>query len=174
MRVSVRLEGFNGVGDQLSQLKRATAKTVLKRAATTALRPMAAIAAALAPKDTGDLEKSIKVSAKGGGNTTGNAEFGAVMRAGGSKAEARLALRDARRGAGIGDHAVELFMGPAEGTRDEAIKAIVQEFGSVKQAPQAYMRPAWDADKSAVLSRLGPLLWAEVEKTLSRIAARSA
>ena len=169
----MKLEGFGGLEQQFERLKRSTGKTVLKRAGTTAMRPMAAIAAMNAPYDQGDLAKSIEVSAKGGGNTTGFAEFGTTLRAGGSRAEAQTALRGARRAAGIGDNAVELFMGPAEGTKRAAIKAIVQEFGSVNQAPNPYMRPAWDADKHAVLSRLGPLLWSEVEKTLARVAARA-
>lgn len=175
MRVSVRLEGFTACNEQLNRMKRATAKAVLKRAGTQAMRPMAAIAAQLAPYDTGDLAKSIEVSAKAGANTIGLAQFAEVMRTTGDRVAARQALRDRRRVAGIGDHQVDLFMGPEQGTKDEAIKAIIQEFGAGEnRPPQPYMRPAWDADKAAMLARLGPLLWAEIEKSLARTAARAA
>ena len=174
MRVTVGLDGFAQTQSQLGQMKRATQKAVLRRAGLAALQPMAAIAAALAPKDTGKLSNDIAVSARAGGSSIGLAEFGAVLRGGGSKAEARTALRNARRGAAIGDHEVELYMGPVAGTKDDAIKAVVQEFGSSNQPPQPYLRPAFDTDKYALLQRLRPLLWAEIEKTLARTAARAA
>lgn len=174
MSVRVRLEGFRELEAELGKLSRAAGKGALRRAGVIALQPMAAIASAAAPEDTGALKRDIGVSAKAQGGKVGDAEFSAVMRAGGSRSDAVAALRTARRSAGGGAPSVELFMGPVKGSRRNAIKAIVQEFGSSKQSPRPYMRPAWDADKQPMLERLKALLWLEVQRSVARAERRAA
>lgn len=64
---------------------------------------------------------------------------------------------------------VSAIMGPSRDRnivdKDAAIKAIVQEFGSVKMPiPNSYMRPAWDQDHRAMLERLKAELKAAIEQ----------
>lgn len=178
MTVKVRIEGFADLDAALAEFRRSTAASVLKRAGTRAIAPMAETARRLAPVDDGELRDSITVSAKAKGTgvrAIGNAAFAAVLRGGGSREEARTALRSAQRGAQAEKTFVELFMGPTEAkTKANAIKRIVQEFGSRHQPPQAYMRPAWDAEKHATLDRTRTELAAEIQKTAARIRARAA
>lgn len=137
------------------------------------MKPMGEIAAGLAPRDTGQLAGSIAVSAKavGAGADIGKAEYSAIMRAGGSKAEAGAAMRAKRRdvkASGSSAH-VELFMGPQRAKdKRTAIKQIVQEFGTRKMQANPYMRPAWDRDKNALLQRVQHELWREIRKTVAR------
>ena len=42
------------------------------------------------------------------------------------------------------------------------------EFGTVKQAAQPYLRPAWEANKQKVLDDLSTNLWKEIEKSVAR------
>jgi HK97 gp10 family phage protein len=181
MNTTVQLTGFKELEAELAKLSKAAGKGALRRAGIKAMVPMAKIASQRAPVDEGNLQASIMVSAraKGAGADIGKAEFGAVLRGGGSRAQATAALRDARRAAneGQGEPSIELFMGPAIPATDKrraAIKAIVQEFGSMKQAPQPYMRPAWDQDHRAMLDRLKVELWAEVSKAVKRAEIRAA
>jgi HK97 gp10 family phage protein len=181
MSTTVRLEGFRELEAELAKLSKAAGKGALRRAGIKAMAPMAEIARTLAPVDEGNLQASIMVSAKakGAGADVGKAEFGAVLRGGGTKAQATAALRDARRSAndGQGVPSIELFMGPAippTGKKRAAIKAQVMEFGSFKDTPQPYMRPAWDQDHRAMLDRLKVDLWAEVSKAVERAERRAA
>lgn len=179
MKTTVKITGMKELERELQKLSKAAGKGALRRAGMKAMQPMAEIARAQAPVETGDLRDSIAVGAKAvdGGADIGKREFAAVMKSGGSKGEAVAALRDARRAAtGAGNlSAVELYMGPRKAkSRDEAIKAIVQEFGSSKMEPNPYMRPAWDQDKAALLERLKTELWAEISKTISRAQKRAA
>lgn len=181
MRVTV--EGFAELDRELGRLSKGMARGALRRAGVQAMAPMAALAASLAPVETGELAGSIAISAraKGAGSDVGRAEFAAAMRGGQGRAAAVAALRDARRSANEADGGppfLELFMGPTQptgpGARDLAIKRIAQEFGTRHHAAQPYMRPAWDQDRAAMLERLKVTLWAEVQKTVARAQARAA
>lgn len=178
MKATVKIEGLAELDAALQRLKPATGKAALRRGGIKALRPMAELAATLAPKDTGQLAGSITVSAKavGSGAEVGKREYSAVMKSGGSKADAAKALRAARsvakaaRASGA-IAAVELFMGPAKATdKDTAIKQIAQEFGTRKMEANPYMRPAWDGDKDALLARVKREMWTEIQKTVARAA----
>lgn len=50
--------------------------------------------------------------------------------------------------------------------------AVVTEYGSWKQPPRPYMRPAWDSQKNKVLKFVGYELGAEIEKAAARAARR--
>ena len=178
MKTTVRIDGFAELDAALAEFKKSTAADVLRRAGRKAMEPMAEAARRLAPVDEGELSDSIAVSAKAKGSGTraiGNAAFAAVMRAGGTRDEARTALRSAQRAARVNASFVELFMGPAQArSKAAAIKRFVQEYGSIHQPGQPYMRPAWDAEKGATLTRLGTELATEIRKTADRAAARAA
>ena len=64
---------------------------------------------------------------------------------------------------------VEVYVGPPSMAR-----AIVAEFGSIKQKPHAFMRPAWDANKRTAFLRIRDILAEEIEKTRERLARRAA
>lgn len=177
--VTFRTSGFKELDKALQDLTKATGKGVLRRAGIKAMQPMADIARGMAPRDKGDLAASITVGAKavGAGADIGKAEYRKVMKGGGGKGDALKAMRGARREAKSSGKAsaVEVFMGPTKPkTKREAIKAVVQEFGSAKQHPNAYMRPAFEQDKTALVDRLGKEMWAEIEKSAKRAAKKAA
>ena len=53
-------------------------------------------------------------------------------------------------------------------------QATMQEFGTSRDKPQPFMRPAWDANKQAILEGLKDDLWAEIRKAADRIAKKAA
>lgn len=170
MKTTVRIEGLRELDAALGEFKKSTARAVLHRVLRKAAEPIGEKARQLAPDDpeTGppDLHTSIAVSTRLK-NPTGNAEFAAVMRAGGTTAEARAALRDARR-AGSTSFA-EVYVGPSKGGGH----GILQEFGTVHHGPQPFMRPAWEQHKSGALDIIKRELGTEIEKTRQRAAKRA-
>lgn len=64
---------------------------------------------------------------------------------------------------------VEVFIGPKGSS-----KSIVQEFGSVDQPPQSYMRPAWDMTHRAVLDRVADEVMVRVDAAIARAAKKAA
>ena len=175
LRVTTKVEGLRELDAALGEFKKPTARAILRRTLLKAADPMVEMASRLAPDDpaTGapDLHSTIIASSRVR-NTIGNAEFSAVLSGGGTRAEARAALIDARRAAGEGSFA-EVYVGPAAGSKRNAIKAIVQEFGSVNQAAQPYMRPAWEATKQQILDSIKGLLKIEIDKAIARAAAKA-
>lgn len=148
MTVTVRTEGFAELERALAELGRgATQKASLRRAAVKALQPVAALAETLAPRDKGTLAVSIGVGT-------------------------RLTRRQAglhRRMFANDRAAVEVFAGAGG-----LAQATQMEFGNFKDAPQAFMRPAWDAEGRATLERLATELWADIRRTAARQARRAA
>jgi HK97 gp10 family phage protein len=174
MTVTVKLEGFRELDQSLAQFSKAVTRNILLRALAKAAAPIVAMASALAPRDKGELGDSVQASSKSV-YKTGAAEFAAVLRGGGSKGDALSALRDARRAANGAGFFVEMFAGPTKATnKKDAIKRIVQEFGSRFQPGKAYMRPAWDAKKYEALGLIKGELTVEIEKAARRAASRQA
>lgn len=64
---------------------------------------------------------------------------------------------------------IEIYVGPPSMAR-----GIVAEFGSVKQSPHAFMRPAWDANKKSAFDSLKKDLTDEIEKARVRMARKAA
>lgn len=64
---------------------------------------------------------------------------------------------------------VEVYMGPRPG-----VVPIVAEFGSYKDSPQPYMRPAWDEDHAALLERMKAFTWGEIRTAAQRLARKAA
>lgn len=169
MKITMSATGFKELDAALALLPKAAAKRTLQRTLVKAGQPIADAAQANAPVETGELRDSISVGTRIG-NNVGKAEFASILKGGGTKGEAVAAMRDARRAAQGGTFAVA-FVGPEKAkTKRQAIKRIVQEFGSVKQAPQPYLRPAWDAEKMNALAICQRELAGEIIATAKRIA----
>jgi len=175
----VQLSGFKELDEQLKRLSQSVARAALQRAGIKAMKPMAQLASQLAPFETHELEQSIGVGtvAKNDFDAIGGKEYSAVLKAGGSQAEAVSALRDARREVKgqRGAYYATVFMGPRAGrSKQEIIKGIVQEFGTLTREAHPYLRPAWEQDKGSMLERLKVDIWAEVNKSIARSEARKA
>lgn len=173
MKFNVKVSGLKELDQNLSQLSKATARNTLRRVLLKAGQPMADTAARLAPDDPDtaapDLHTSIVVSTKIK-NEVGHNEYTAVMRAGGTKAEAVSALRDARReAAGEGSFA-EAYVGPEA----DIYYAHFPEFGTATQRPQPFMRPAFDQERGTVIEVIKRELGGEIDKAVARMKRREA
>ncbi len=78
----------------------------------------------------------------------------------------KLTRRQARMAKKAPKSTVEMFVGPNNPA------AVPQEFGTHDQRAQPYMRPAWDAEQTEVMVRIGEELGPEIEKTAARLAKR--
>ena len=97
-----------------------------------------------------------------------------VKGGGGTDAEALAAMRDARRANRSNLTGVTLYMGPAAAAdKNEAIKAIAQEFGTERHGPQPYLRPAFDALAAATIERAAENLKFEVYAAAERQARKA-
>lgn len=170
--MKVKIDGLKELDAALGELSKGAARGVLRRTLLRAGEPMRAAAERNAPEETGALKRSIILTSKID-NRAGKSEYAAVMKAGGSKGQAVQALRDARREQGIGNSFAEVYMGPAKAGKRGSIKAMVQEFGSVKQQPQPYMRPAFDSEAQNVLNGIKGELTAEIDKAVQRARRRA-
>lgn len=150
--MTIRIDGFKELDAALQEMKTATARGTVRRAMMKAFQPMADEASRLAPDDprtpAPDLHRTIKV--------------GDAMKAGRSMFV---------KGFGFNDGQVTVWMGP---TKEGYPQAIMQEFGTVNQPAQPYMRPAWDAGKDRLLEDLGSGLKVEIDKTAARAARKAA
>lgn len=165
-RLTVQVEGFRELDKALGELGKSAGRATLKRALTKAAQPIADRAHALAPIDKGILEGSIVVSSKFV-NRAGFAEYGATLRGGGTKTEARTALRGARRGGNSETRAELTVAAPAP-------HAHLVEFGTVKMDAQPFMRPAWESEKQGALASIAGTLRIEIAKTAARQARKAA
>jgi len=64
---------------------------------------------------------------------------------------------------------VEIYVGPGQ-----LRQATLQEFGTVNQRPQPFLRPAWSANVRPALDSIRELLADEIEKARARIARKIA
>jgi HK97 gp10 family phage protein len=164
MRVTMRVEGFRKAEQALGQLKRATARNVVRRVLLAAGQIIADRAAELAPFAEGDLQGNIIASARG--INAGAQAFGAALRAGLGQAAARSAARDANRGA---RGSVEIAVGPTKAVG----QGLLQEFGTVHHPAQPFLRPAFDEKGQDALDHIAEALTVEIDRAVAR-AARSA
>lgn len=149
--MKVHLEGFRELERALSELPKATGKNVLRRVAKGALEPMADVAAARAPEDTGKLSFSISVSEK------------ATARATWNKGKFRSAPSTG----------ITMAMGPARfgGVLNYAAFA---EFGTIDTPAFAFMRAAWDGGAMKALDYIKTNLRIEIEKSAAKLARKAA
>jgi len=147
MKIRAELIGAKELEAALAQLPKATAKSVLRRALTSAAKPAAAQAQALAPRGrTGNLQASIRIS------TRLNKRQGK--------------LHDAQ--------GVEVYIGAAAGKGAKGNHAHLLEFGTVKMAARPFLRPAWESTKEKVLAAIQTEVWAALAKSARTLARKAA
>jgi HK97 gp10 family phage protein len=142
--ITISIEGLAELQTALRELPDATAKNVLRRVGKTRLAPMAERARQLAPVDQGELRDSIAVSTK-------------------------LTRRQRSLHVKESPDAIEVFAGAGPHPQ-----AHMQEYGTEHNAPQPFMRPAWDAERDGVLEGIKDDLWQEIEKAANRLARKRA
>ncbi len=148
MKGTFSTSGFADLDRALAEIeKAATAKAIMRRSLKRAAQPIADMAAAAAPELSGQLGKSVAVSTKLSKR---------------QKAKHRKMFKNDKA-------AVEMFVGAGP-----LSSAHTQEFGTEHNAPQPFMRPAWDAEGKPTVDRLGKEMWSELEKTAKRAAAKAA
>lgn len=149
--MKVRIEGLREVERALAELPKATGKNVLRRVLKARAQPIANAARSMAPDDpaTGgdDLHTSIGVS---------------TVLSKRQKGQHKKMFRNDKA-------AVEMFVGAGA-----LPQAHLQEFGTVNHGPQPFLRPAWDAGKTAVLDGIKDDLWIEIDKAAARLAKKQA
>lgn len=140
--------GFAELDAALAQIeKTATAKAVMRRSLKKAAQPMADMAQSGAPVLSGTLQESVAISTKL------------------SKRQKSLHRKMFKNDKA----AVEMFVGAGP-----LSSAHNQEFGNEHNAPQPFMRPAWDAEAKPTLERIGVEMWADIKKTAARAARKAA
>lgn len=160
--------GARDLDKALSSLKKAAAKSVARKALKAAAEPMRAAAEADAPRRFGTLKASVQISGRAKRADAGAAAFGAALRAGMSKEDARIAARAANSAAK--SQSVTLFMGVNSNTG----QGVLQEFGTDHHPAQPFMRPAWDGNKEKALQIIMDVLRAEIDKAVARAARKAA
>lgn len=156
--------GARDLDKALSNLTKAAAKGVARRALKAAAEPMRAAAEADAPERSGKLKAAVQVSGRAKGANAGAEAFGAALRAGMSRSDARIAARAANSGS------VTLFMG----VESKVGQGVLQEFGTDHHPAQPFMRPAWDGNKEKALQIIMDVLRAEIDKAVARAARKAA
>lgn len=142
--ITIKMEGLKECEEALNELTNATARNVIRRALLASGEPVRAAAEDLAPVMTGETKKGVVVTT----------QLSARQRRGNPK-----------------QSAVEVYVGVA-GRRSSF--AHLAEFGTSHSAPQAFMRPAADANTGNVISIFIDHLKAETEKALARARRKAA
>lgn len=150
MTTTVKLEGFDELERALvNDLPKATARTVLIRTAMKATDRLRNRMAELAPKDDGTLAQSVQTQ----------------------RVKARRQPGETRYAASNG---VEVWTGPGPRGKINRSNANWQEFGTVRMAPNSYVRPALDTEGMGVIGDARDILATEIGKAKDRIARKLA
>ena len=129
------MAGFKALERNLAELSSLAARrTVGRNALKAGAKPIIDKAKQLVPVKTGKLKASIGVKPK---------------------------LSPRQKGLHRKESPVEMFVGPGG---KGAKHANLLEFGTVKQAAQPFMRPAWDQTQNQVLKAVGGAMGAQIEK----------
>ena len=151
MSVTIKLEGIGEVDKALKALEnefgdKLARSKVLIPAVREALKPVLLQAKANAPKDSGDLTKSLIVEARRPNSRDRRSKYvtqtdtviAAVTTASGKKLAKMGIKSDAR--------------------------AIAQEFGTANHPAQPYLRPALESNAQSTVTRLGEILARRIEQ----------
>ncbi len=138
MEVRFRLEGVKELATRLDALGARLGRNTLRRVGRKALVPVRDAARRFAPKDDGDLARSIIIS-----STLNRYQFGQARR---TKERA----------------AVSMYVGPTSPI------GILQEFGTAHHPATPFMRRAWDQHGREVLEIVIRELRPEIERTERR------
>ena len=143
--VSAKVEWLIGSDKALAEVgTKATQRNVLRRALTTAAKPIEDAVEGGAPVETGFTSRSFATS------PTQNP-----------------AQKRASRGEQKGF--AEVYVGTRRGSA-----AHLKEYGTFKMPAAPFFRPAWDANKDKAEQILGKELWVEIEKAAQRAAKKRA
>lgn len=143
--VTIYQEGLRETQDALREaLPDRTARNVMKRVLVKLAQPIAADAIARAPKQTGFLKLNIGVA-----STLAKSQRG----------DYRKQFKDD----------VEVFV-----AANPIPRAHMMEYGTKKDRPRPYLRPAWEVNKSSILPNVAREMWNEIEKAISRAARKAA
>lgn len=160
MKFKTRIEGLRELQAALQQLPKATSRNVLKRTLTGMAELFVREAQPRAPEDTGVLKESVDMSQKL--TRRQRAPSTRIKMADGTyRSEAKTT--------------VEMFVGPSAkgGQRAPPPSGVLQEFGTANQAPQPFMRPAWDLKKNDALEMAKRELAEQIDKAAKRLAAKA-
>lgn len=135
-----KLEGLREVQTALRKLPDAAAKTVVRNILRRRLKPVRDQAKSKAPRLDGDLQLSIRVGT-------------------------RLTKRQKKLHRKVNRHDIEMFVGAGPHPQ-----AHLQEFGTSRHPPQAFMRPAWDRNKATLFDGLADDMWKEIAKKAKQLA----
>jgi HK97 gp10 family phage protein len=150
-RVSVEVKGLGKLLDQLNKLQAELAAKVLAQAGRKAFKPVLDAAKAMAPKDSGDLADSLKLSVVKPTSENGVLKVGIKIGVGRGSKQAKIAA------AAFGE-AQSKALPPAR--RWHFI-----ELGTSKQAAHPYLRPALEHNSGEVLE----LLKGELQKAIFKV-----
>ena len=161
MRPTIKIAGLKEMDAALAEFSKATARNVCVRALQAAAEPIAEAAREKAPKRTGRLAKSIKVTTKKPPGHSTKVAFAEVMRAGGTKAQAAAAQRAYNR---LNPTAfAEVFVAP-----DRLPEAWPQEIGTAHHGPQPYMRPAFEEKAEEGLGLIADAMREQIDRAAER------
>jgi HK97 gp10 family phage protein len=166
--ISVKIEGLKELQDGLKELPKATAKNTIRRALTAAAQPIIDTAQNLIRVKR--VRPAIVVSKiKFASGSAGKRAFAEALSRGASREEAAEAAHEANKS---GDNDPTITSGVASvGPTKRAFYGF--EFGTIHQAPQPFMRPAWDQHKQEALDIVREELQNQIEKARARIAAKA-
>jgi len=151
MSVTMKMEGFSDVDQELQKLSRTAGKGVLRRALKKSSEPLVERMKSGAPVDSGNLRNSITSSTK--------------LASRQSRMHRRMFANDRS--------AVEFFVGPSYDLGAGGRHAHLLEFGTRHMSPQPFVRPAWDGDKMPLLDRVADNLKVELERSIARSLKRA-
>jgi HK97 gp10 family phage protein len=146
-----KFEGLKELDRALAELPKATGKNAARRALKKAADPIDEEASAAAPFLSGRLERSVIAGTR---LTRSQRSGGARLTASGFRSSAK--------------NYVELHVGTA------LSRGIFMEFGTYKDDPEPFMRPAWEANKHEALDIIKAELRVEIDKAAARLARKVA
>jgi len=131
------IEGLDDLAAALRNLfPPSKANGIMRKVLTARARPIADRAEQMAPRRTGQLQRSITVSSK-------------------------LSKRQRSLHKKVDPADVEVFAGAGP-----VAQSSLTEYGTSHIAPHPFMRPAWDAARADLLTNIGQDLWTEITKGL--------
>lgn len=162
--MAFKVMGLTETAKGLSDLKKATQRSVLTRALKAGARPVEVRAKALARKRTGQLEQSVGTTIVR--RNAGKSAYAEAMRAGASRQEAGAAAHAANKA----DAGRSMTVTARVGTTLWRAKFI--EDGTVKMAASPFLAPALREEAGAAIDRMKTELAREIAKAAKRAARR--
>ncbi len=165
----LKIEGLKELEDALRELPKATAKNTIRRALAAASIPIADQAQSLiVVRRVKPAIVATKVKFSSG--AAGKRAFAEALARGATRGEAGEAARQANRE--TSDDATTTSGVLSIGPTKRAFYGF--EFGTVRQAPQPFMRPSWDSNKLNALEIIKTELKDQIEKARARLARKAA